>query len=184
MDEYIGIVKLFAGNFAPKGWAFCQGQILPISQNNALYSIIGNAYGGDGITTFALPDLRSRVPVGTGQGPGLSNYAFGQVGGSESVTLTLPQMPAHIHTAEVKVSANIGNTNNPIGKVPGTVQAQVDRSGQPFPVNVYADASTGTAAANCTSILPSGGNQAHPNVQPYLGMNYIICLFGVYPPRD
>ena len=183
MDEYIGIVKLFAGDFAPKGWLFCQGQILPIAQYTAVFSLLGTTYGGNGTTTFALPDLRSRVPVGTGQGTGLSNYQRGQMGGVESVTLNQFEMPEHIHVAQVKVSANLGTTNNPIGKVPGTVQAQVDRGGTVFPVNVYADAPTGTASSDSTAILPAGGNQAHNNLQPYLGMNYIICMEGIYPPR-
>lgn len=183
MDEYIGIVKMFAGNFAPKGWLFCQGQILPIAQYTAVFSLLGTTYGGNGTTTFALPDLRSRVPVGTGQGPGLSNYVSGQMGGVENVTLIQPEMPAHTHVAVVNVSSNLGGTNNPIGKVPGTVQAQVDRTGSPFPVNAYADAPTGSASPDSTTILPAGGNQAHNNLQPYLGMNYIICMEGIYPPR-
>ena len=183
MEPLIGQIMMFAGSFAPKGWAFCQGQLLPIAQYNALFSILGTTYGGDGRTTFALPNLGGRVPVGTGQSPGLSHYSNGQVGGVENVTLNQTEMPAHIHVAQVKVSANLGTTNNPIGKVPGAVQAQVDRSGTPFPVTAYSDAPTGSASSDSTSILPSGGNQAHNNMQPYLGMNYIICMEGIYPPR-
>lgn len=184
MDEYIGIVKMFAGNFAPKGWAFCQGQLLPIAQNTALYSILGTTYGGDGVNTFALPDLRSRVPVGVGQGPGLSTYVNGQLGGVENVTLTLPEIPMHTHAAQEKVSASAGTTNNPVNNYSAASQVQIDRSAPPVPVNSYTGTSTGSAAADTISILPAGGNQAHTNMQPYLGMNYIICLFGVYPPRD
>ncbi|SEG42952.1 phage tail protein [Algoriphagus boritolerans] len=105
------------------------------------------------------------------------------MGGVENVTLNQTEMPAHIHVAQVKVSANLGTTNNPIGKVPGAIQAQVDRSGTPFPVNAYADAPSGIASPDSTAILPAGGNQGHNNIQPYLGMNYIICMEGIYPPR-
>ncbi|HSF54283.1 MAG TPA: tail fiber protein [Algoriphagus sp.] len=183
MDEYIGIVKMFAGNFAPKGWMFCQGQILPIAQYTAVFSLLGTTYGGNGTTTFALPDLRSRVPVGAGQGPGLSSYESGQVGGVENITLNITQIPMHTHAAQVKVSANAGTTNNPVNNFPAASQVQIERSGPSYPVNSYADSSTGSASSDSTTILPSGGNQPHSNIQPYLGMNYIICMEGIYPPR-
>lgn len=184
MDEFIGVVKMFAGNFAPRGWAFCQGQLLPIAQYNALFSILGTTYGGDGRTTFGLPNLGGRVPVGTGQSPGASNYSIGQMGGVETVTLTQNEMPSHTHVAQVNVSANLGTTNNPVGKVPGASEVQLERSGPTFPVNSYTDASTGSASPESTTILPSGGNQPHNNMQPYLGMNYIICMEGLYPSRS
>lgn len=184
MDEYMGVVKMFAGNFAPRGYAFCQGQLLPIAQYQALFSILGVTYGGDGRTTFALPNLNGRVPVGTGQSSGGSQYSLGQDGGVESVTLTQVEMPAHTHGAQVNVSANEATTNNPIGKVPGAAEVQVERSGPKIPVNAYADASTGAASPDSTTILSAGGNQPHNNMQPYLGLNYIICMEGVYPPRS
>lgn len=184
MDEYIGIVKIFAGNFAPRGWAFCHGQLLPIAQYNALFSILGTTYGGDGRTTFALPNLSGRAPIGMGQSPGTSHYSLGQVGGTESVTLLQTEMPAHTHVAQDKVSASVGTSNDPVGKVPATAQIQLERSGPTYPVNGYAEAVTGNAATGSTIINQTGGSQPHNNMQPYIGMNYIICMEGIFPPRQ
>lgn len=180
MDEYIGVVKMFAGNFAPKGWAFCQGQILPIAQYTAVFSLLGTVYGGNGSTTFALPNLGGRVPVGTGQSPGAGNCANGQIGGAESVTLLQTEMPAHNH--QVMANSNAGTTNNPEGKVPAAAQFQEERDKPIIAVNAYADNSSGSIM-NSQTLAPAGGNQPHNNMQPYLGMNYIICLEGIYPPR-
>lgn len=180
MDEYIGVVKMFAGGFAPKGWALCQGQLLPIAQYNALFSILGTTYGGDGRTTFALPNLGGRVPVGTGPSSGAGQYVNGQIGGAESVTLLQTEMPAHNH--QVMANSNAGTTNNPEAKVPAAAQFQIDRSSPIVPVNAYADSTSGSMM-NGQTVSPAGGNQPHNNMQPYLGMNYIICLEGIYPPR-
>jgi len=167
-DPFIAQITLFAGNFAPRGWAFCAGQILPIAQNTALFSLLGTTYGGNGQTTFALPDLRGRVPVGTGQGPGLSNVDLGETGGSESVTLTQSQMPAHSHLAGVTQAAQAAS--RPANKVPSAGGA-------------YADASDGSTF-NPAHIQNSGGGQPIPIRPPYLGLNYIIALQGIFPSRN
>lgn len=181
MDSpYIGSIVLFAGNFAPRGWAFCQGQIMQIATNTALFSILGTTYGGNGQTTFALPDLRSRVPVGQGQGAGLSPYELGEVTGLESVTLTQNQIPAHNHTVQVSTDpANAAAANNNY-----LAASNGSLAGDPVAVNTY----TGTPTANTMlgngSISMTGGNQPHDNIQPSLGMNYIIALVGIFPSRN
>jgi microcystin-dependent protein len=180
MDVFIGMIGLFGFNFAPKGWATCNGQILSISQNTALFSLIGTTYGGNGQTTFALPDLRGRVPLGQGQGPGLSNYEMGQVSGSENVTLIQPQMPMHNHM--MMASPQAGSTNSPNGSFLAVSAGTVDNLGEPVTVNTYG--SSGGATLNPQAISIAGGNQPHPNMQPYLGMNYCIALFGIFPSRN
>lgn len=176
MDPFIGQVIMFAGNFAPRGWAFCDGQLLAIANYNALFSILGTTYGGDGRTTFGLPDLRGRVPVHPGSGPGLSTYKLGQKGGAENVTLNVNQIPAHNHPSELTLNA--GNT------APATKNAAN---------NILASSAiygTGTAdvAMNPGSIAGSigntGGGQGHTNVQPFNCVNYIIALEGTYPSRS
>ena len=178
MEGYIAEIRLFAGNFAPRNWAFCQGQILAISQNTALFSLLGTTYGGNGQTTFALPDFRGRVAVGTGQGPGLPNMILGQVGGEPTHTLIVTEMPAHNHL----INANEGNgtAQNPAN---GFLSAGVVPSQSNAGVNNYRNSSDGTLLAN-TSVSLTGGSQPHNNMQPYLGMNYIICLEGIYPSRN
>jgi microcystin-dependent protein len=182
MDQpFIGSIVLFAGNFAPRGWAFCQGQILSIAQNTALFSILGTTYGGNGQTTFALPDLRGRAPVSAGQGPGLSDYGLGQTGGFENTTLLSTQMPAHNHsvqiTAQVQVSTQSANSDEPNG-------AFLTTTGN----NFYAAAGTagnnlgGVSASGTTGI--SGANQPISIMQPYLALNYIIALQGIFPSRN
>lgn len=165
-EPFLGSIILFGGNFAPRGWAFCNGQLLPIAQNTALFSLLGTTYGGNGQTTFALPDLRSRVPVHFGQGPGLSSYSLGQSAGAETITLTQAEMPAHAHTQPAS-NAN-QTTNRPNGAVPA-------KGG------VYAGATDGSQLDPTT---PVGGSQPHSNLQPYLAMNYIIALEGIYPSRN
>jgi microcystin-dependent protein len=172
-EPFIAEIKMFAGNFAPRGWAFCQGQILSIAQNTALFSLLGTMYGGDGRTTFGLPDLRGRVPVGQGQGPGLSPRAIGELAGVENVTLTAQQMPAHNHAA--MASGAKGNTNSPIGKV-WSKDAGVQSA------TYTGNAPDGTMAAN--AIGSAGGSQPHENMPPYLGVNFIIALEGIYPSRN
>jgi len=180
MEEYIGIIKLFAGNFAPQGWALCNGQILSIAQNTALFSILGTTYGGNGQTTFALPDLRSRVPIGTGQGPGLSGYQWGQVSGNETTTMTISNMPMHNHimTGNVRIPVNDSNADadGPVGAYLGTPSE-----------SIYSASTNGFAANADTSSLATGvngGNLPFSNIQPVLAMNYIICLQGYFPPRN
>jgi microcystin-dependent protein len=167
-EPFLGQIMLVPYNFAPRGWAFCAGQILPISQNSALFSLLGTSYGGNGTTTFALPDLRGRVAVGVGQGPGLSPYNLGQQAGAENVTLLQQQMPIHNHVA----SANNGSATatRPAGTVPAGGGS-------------YAAASDGTTM-NPTFIQNAGGSQPHNNIQPFLGLNYIIALTGVFPSRN
>ena len=165
-EPFLGEIVMFAGNFAPRGWAFCNGQLLPISQNTALFSILGTTYGGNGQTTFALPDLRGRAPVHAGQGPGLSNYALGESTGVESITLTTGQMPAHQH-AQPATNAEEG-TNRPSNAVPA-------KGG------VYAGATDGTTLAPTTT---AGSSQPHSNIQPVLAVNFIIALEGIFPSRN
>lgn len=176
MEAYIGTIIAWPINFAPRGWMFCQGQLLPINQYTALFSLIGTTYGGDGRTNFALPDLRGRMPLGAGQGPGLSNYSMGQAAGSETMTLLANQMPAHNHAQPASTrTATVGQPGP--AAVPGSYEKE-----RGVYYNIYspqADANT-TLAPDATV----GGNQPHDNMQPYLAMNYIICIDGFFPPRD
>jgi microcystin-dependent protein len=169
MDPILGTIILFGGTFEPKGWAFCNGQLLSIAENSALYSLLGTTYGGDGITSFALPDLRGRVPVHAGKAAGLTPRSPGQSFGDERVTLGPTQVPSHSHDL---IAANVpGDTNLPAG-------ALLARS------EIYADAASVTVPLNALSISPSGGGQPHDNMQPSLCINYIIAVDGVYPSRN
>ena len=169
-EPFIGEIRMFAGNYAPRDWAFCNGQLLPIAQYSALYSLLGTYYGGDGRTTFGLPDLRGRVPLHAGSGPGLSTRYLGQKGGWESVTLSQTQIPAHTHQA--RASSEVPDTNSPEDAVPAEkVRTHLYSSGS-------ADVNMGS-----TAIASTGGNQAHDNMPPFLGIHYIICLNGNYPQR-
>jgi microcystin-dependent protein len=199
MDEYIGIIKVFAGNFAPQNWEFCAGQILNISTNAALFSILGTTYGGNGTNTFGLPDLRGRVVIGTTNisGSPLSNYALGQTGGSENVTLTTNQMPQHTHGAtftpsggggSLKASSSDGAAPAPSSTNP-TLAAAKDPDGN-ITVNMYNAATpditlnTGASGGGGTvAIAPAGGSMPVSILQPYLSLNYIICTYGIFPPR-
>jgi microcystin-dependent protein len=167
---YIGNIILFGGTFAPVGWLFCQGQLLPISQYDTLFALIGTTYGGDGQTTFAVPDLRSRVPIHQGQGPGLSNYIMGQAAGTETVTVTPNQMPIHTHS--VQVSSSPANTGVPSGTVTLGVAA----------ADMYI-AEAADVSMHPQSISSVGGSQPHDNIQPYLALNYIIATEGIFPPQ-
>lgn len=171
MEPYIGEIRLFAGNFAPKDWAFCDGRLLSISSNTALFAILGTKYGGDGKTNFALPNLQGAVPLHHGQGPGLTNYNIGQTGGSETVTLTVSQLPFHTHVPQAIASAT---TTDPEGAVWANTPG---RNGTP----IYAV--TPNVQMNPDAISSTGNNQPHNNRQPYLGLNYIISLRGEFPPR-
>lgn len=178
MEPFLGQIVLFGGNFAPRGWAKCEGQLLSIASNSALFSILGTIYGGDGRTTFGLPDLRGRAPIGVGNGPGLSNYSEGNRGGQEAVTLTATQIPAHSHSlnANLSVSSNVGNQRSPIG-----ARLAVPNDGE----NNYTTSSGGNGTmAVSGSTSGAGGGQAHENRQPYIAMNYIIALVGTFPSRS
>ncbi len=180
MDQTMAEIRLFAGNFAPKGWALCQGQLLAIATNAALFSLLGTTYGGDGITTFGLPDLRGRIPVSPGQGPGLSGYVLGEVLGTEKYTVLTSQMPAHTHMMLCNDAVGSGAANNPANGFMGT--GPVDRS-TGSPVNTrYATTANITMAP--TSVSLTGGSQPTNNIQPTLGLNYIIALVGIFPSRN
>ena len=171
-DVYIGEIRCVAFNYAPRGWALCNGQILPISQNQALFALLGTTYGGDGINTFALPNLCGRVPVGEGQGPDLPKISLGEQGGSEEVTLTTTQLPAHTHAT--KVFHSEATTNKP-----GTLGKPADLGLNP--VKLYVETQEKLTSGTPTTV--TGGNQPHNNRMPYVGMYWIIALEGVYPSR-
>lgn len=177
-QSYIGQIMLFAGDFAPKNFAFCDGSQLSIQQYTALYSLIGTLYGGDGRTSFNLPDLRGRAPVQQGQGAGLSAYSLGQQAGAENVTLALAQIPSHTHFANG--FASVGSSASPAGNqwAEGPTSGGGNKP-TPSPSQFTTGAANATMASN--AILPTGGGQAHPNVQPVMGMNYIICIQGIFP---
>jgi microcystin-dependent protein len=180
MEPFIGQILMVGFNFAPRGWAFCQGQLLPISQNTALFSLLGTTYGGDGRTTFALPDLRGRAAIGYGQGPGLPNYSWGQKIGQESHTLTLQEMPSHSHGLNGSTAS--GTSNDPTGKVLAVNTVVPERGATPVPANGYASGSA--SAAMGASISNAGGNLPHNNMQPSIAMNYVIALVGLFPSRN
>lgn len=161
---------MFGGNFAPRGWAFCAGQLLSIAQNTALFSILGTTYGGNGTTTFALPDLRGRVPMSSGTGPGLTPRTLGEMAGEENHTLIATEMPAHNHLARCNNSGASGG--RPEGTVPGVSGSAI-----------YDSASDGTTM-NAQMITPAGGSQPHNNMQPYTVVNFIIALEGIFPSRN
>ena len=171
-SPFIGEIRMFGGNFAPAGWMFCQGQLLPISENDALFTLIGTTYGGDGQETFGLPDLQGRLPMHAGQGPGLSqNYQLGEKGGVESVTLTTQQIPVHNHPAIA--SNDAGTSPNPQGNL-----LAVNNVVQFFSGDV------GTNPMASSSLQPTGGSQPHDNLQPFLCVSFIISLFGVFPTQN
>ena len=186
-DPFTGEVKLFAGNFAPRGWAFCDGQILPISGNTALLSLLGNTYGGDARTTFALSDMRGRVAVGPRTGPGLSTYREGNQGGTETNTLSTAQLPAHNHDAIGIIKASNANatTKEPAGNYFASSIYAINR-GNIVDVLSYGATSDVEMNANAIEVRvgDTGSSQAANNRQPYLAMNYIICLYGMYPSRS
>jgi microcystin-dependent protein len=172
-DPFVAEIRIFGFNFAPRGWAFCNGQLLPLSQNTALFSLLGTTYGGDGKSTFALPDLQTRVPMHPGQGPGLSLYDLGETGGTAAVTLVPSEMPAHTHTMSVQ-TATLGATAAPAGNT----------LGRPASGKLYVTAANPALVTMSPSMLaPAGGSQPHNNLQPYLTFNFCIALQGVFPPR-
>jgi microcystin-dependent protein len=179
MEGYIGEIRLFGGNFAPLGWVFCDGTKYSLSEFTAAFSILGTTFGGDGQNNFAVPDLRGRVAVGTGQGAGLSAINLGQNGGSESVTMTSAQMPAHSHTAAATITfpaySDEGDTGSPTGNI---------LAGLPGAYSTQAPDTNIAPAAIAGSISVVGGNLPFGIIQPVLVTNYIICLEGIYPPRN
>lgn len=188
MEGTIAEIRMFAGNFAPRNWAFCEGQLLPISQNQALFSVIGTIYGGDGRTTFALPDLRGRVSMQPGNGPGLSDRRLGQKGGIETNRLTVSQIPAHSHTLTKSGGVNV-TVNNSDGDVatPGGNYLAGHTSGLAY--NTNAGGGRNNELSGVTEDLNftagnTGGGQSVDNVQPFLCVNYVICLQGVFPSRS
>lgn len=193
MDAFIGTIIGWAPNFAPKGWAFCQGQILSISQNTAMFSLLGTTYGGNGTTSFGLPNLGGRLPVGAGQSGGTSLYRLGEISGTETVTLTVAEMPSHTHSG-VGLSVTLGaSTSAATTSAPGADAILAapngqDQDGIPVTVRSYAPSSTqnttlhGGAVSGMVS--PAGGNMPISIVQPFLAINFVICMFGLYPPRD
>jgi microcystin-dependent protein len=172
MDPFVAEIRIFPFNFAPRGWAFCNGQLLPISQNTALFSLLGTTYGGDGKSTFALPNMQGSAPMHPGQGPGLSLHDLGETGGSDTVTLLLSEMPSHTHAMRDH-DIDLGELNAPAN----------NRS-----LAKSANATAYTPAANLVTMAaqalpPAGGDLPHNNMQPYLTLNFCIALQGVYPPR-
>lgn len=169
---FMGEVRVFAGTFAPRDWAFCNGQSLTISQYDALYALLGTTYGGDGVNTFKLPDAQGRVPVGQGTGPGLTTRVLGQTFGTETVTLLTPQIPAHTHT--VSVSNTAANLNTPSGQLIG--------QGYHYQSPTISTGRTGQLLPN--AVVAIGGSQPHENMMPFLAMSFILCLQGIFPSRN
>ena len=174
-EPFVAEIRIFAGNFAPNGWALCDGQLLPINQNQALFSILGTTYGGDGRSNFALPNLQGSAPLQAGQGPGLSNYIQGESGGSATVTLLQSEIPSHTHDARAFAAAR-GNHTDPTGHF--WSKAQSGRLG----MSMYS--ATGPQQMNAAALSPTGGDQPHNNLMPYLTLTFIIALQGIFPARS
>jgi microcystin-dependent protein len=173
-QPYVGEIRMFAGNFAPAGWMFCQGQTLPISEYETLFNLIGTTYGGDGQSTFQLPDLQGRVPVHIGTGGGLSTYSLGQNGGTESVTLTTQQIPNHNHQL---LATDSGPQLSPLNGVPAVANSTLKGT------NVYNPPSGNPITMPAGSIQNTGGSQPHDNMAPFLVIDFIISLFGIFPSQ-
>ena len=171
-DPFVAKIRIFPFNFPPKGWAWCDGQLLPLSQNTALFSLLGTTYGGNGKSNFALPDLQGRAPMHPGQGPGLSLHDLGEAGGSETVTLLDSEIPSHSHT--LQASSDDGDL-----KAPANTRV-LARSTNGF---LYQNVATGIQPMSGQALAPAGGDQPHNNMQPYLTCYFCIALQGVYPPR-
>jgi microcystin-dependent protein len=172
-DPFVAEIRIFPFNFAPKGWAWCDGQLLPLSQNTALFSLLGTTYGGNGKSNFALPDLQGRAPMHPGQGPGLSLHDLGETGGSETITLLESEIPAHSHEHKAQ--------NSPLG---GSVLPEGNALNRPSSGFLYSPLPATTVAMAPEGIAPSGGDQPHNNMQPYLTFYFCIALQGVFPPRS
>ncbi len=168
-DPFVAEIRIFPFNFAPTGWAWCNGQLLPLSQNTALFSLLGTTYGGDGKSNFALPDLEGRAPMHPGLGPGLSQHFLGETGGSETVTLLESETPAHSHA--LRASGDDDDSTLPAGQAPGQLSV------------IYAPTGSPLVPMAPESLAPAGGDQPHNNLQPYLTFYFNIALQGVFPPR-
>lgn len=168
-DPFVAEIRIFPFNFAPRGWAWCDGQLMPLSQNTALFSLLGTTYGGNGKSTFALPDLMGRTPMHPGQGPGLSLHDLGETGGSETVTLLESEIPAHTHA--VRALNDDGLSETPVGNAPAKNKFYNTDNGQPL------------VAMSGSALAPAGGSTPHNNMQPYLTFYFNIALQGVFPPR-
>jgi microcystin-dependent protein len=177
-EPFVGEIRMVGFNFAARGWMLCNGQLLPIAQNAALFSLLGTTYGGNGTTTFALPDLRGRAPVHQGQGPGLSNYVMGQSAGVETVTLISTQMPIHTHL--VNASSVIGESTAPTSNILAVVGDP--NAGTTF--SAYSPPATANTTLSPTALGTAGGNQPHENLQPYLCVNFMIATQGIFPSRN
>ena len=183
-EPFLGQIELFAFGFAPRGWALCAGQIMAINQNQALFSLLGTTYGGNGQTTFALPDLRGRVPMGQGNGPGLTPRTLGAAVGEEAHTLSIAETPAHVHTLQAISNPTLANNVDAPG--PTVVLAQTtgtDKSGNPITVNIYASDNAPNQVLAGAAIGPTGG-QPHANLMPYVTLNACIALQGIFPTRN
>jgi microcystin-dependent protein len=172
-DPFVAEIRIFPFNFAPKGWAWCDGQLLPLSQNTALFSLLGTTYGGNGKSNFALPDLQGRAPMHPGQGPGLSLHDLGETGGSETVSLLESEIPSHPHT--MMASSDVADNNAPAGKMAAKPAGRGN--------NLYITNTTPLVAMSPNALAPAGGDQPHNNMQPYLTFYFCIALQGVFPPR-
>ena len=170
-EPFVAEVRMFAGNFAPRGWAFCDGQLLAVSQNDALFSLVGTIYGGDGRTTFGLPDLRGRIPIHAGTGPGLSPRRLGAKGGAENVTLTTNQLPPHNH-GPFQASGDTANPTTVSGNTVGVAAG-----------DIYADEAANVPMAS-NAVTGIGGSRSHTNLMPFLCVYFIIALVGIYPSRN
>lgn len=170
-EPFVGEIRMFAGNFAPRGWAFCDGQLLAVSQNDALFSLYGTIYGGDGRTTFGLPDMRGRIPLHAGTGPGLSERRLGSKAGAENETITTNQLASHTH--DFNAITTIGTSDNPAGNLTATPPMARMYRASPSNVNF-----------NSNSISNTGGSQSHTNLMPTLCINFILALVGIYPSRQ
>jgi microcystin-dependent protein len=174
-NPFVAEIRILSCNFAPVGWAFCNGQLLPISQNTALFSLVGTFYGGDGKSTFGLPNLQGMAALGMGQGPGLTDRLIGETGGETTVTILQTQMASHTHSGNCV--SGPGNSNSPTGNVWA-------EDGETRGKKVYATAIDGTTQMNTGTLTVNGGNQPHNNLPPYLVLNFVIALVGVYPSRN
>jgi microcystin-dependent protein len=179
-DQFLAEIRIFPFNFAPIQWAFCNGQLLPISQNSALFSLIGTFYGGDGRSTFALPNLQGCCAIDAGQGPGLSQYAVGETGGSTNVTLTIQELPAHPHDFMVKAGSD-ATTASAGGNV--FEKANFNAQGSSGPIFAYTATAPGNTRLNANAIAVSGSSAPHNNMMPYLTLNFCIAMQGIFPSR-
>ena len=168
---YVGEIRMWSGDWEPNGWRFCHGQMLPISENEHLFQLIGTTYGGDGQETFALPDLRGRIPIHMGTAPSGTTYQLGETGGAESVTLTVNQMPLHDHPSAAAVPAV---KTSPLNNLAADTDATL----------IYAEGDLASARSSPSALAPAGGSQPHDNMMPFLCVNFIISLFGIFPPPN